>query len=296
MKKIYRLLRILNHPLNRANKTTALARYIRWQIGARLLPAECALPFVNDTHLFAVRSMFGATGNWYCGLDEMEDMAFVLHALRPGDLFLDVGTNIGSYTVLAAGAVGANVIAVEPVPSTFNSLRFNVRLNNIDHRVNCLNIGLGETEGELRFTAGRDCTNHVLTPGETGESVLVQVKSLDNVCSERTPAVIKIDVEGYEQAVISGGKRTLANDQLHAVIMETNGCGQRYGWDDGSLIEKMRNFGFLTFSYDPFTRRIRPAQPETGPGTGNTLFIRNIEAVQERVAQAPRFHLVNGEI
>lgn len=47
--------------------------------------------------------MTGATGNWYCGLQEYEDMSFVLHALRPGDLFVDVGANIGSYSILAAG-------------------------------------------------------------------------------------------------------------------------------------------------------------------------------------------------
>ena len=44
--------------------------------------------------------MTGATGNVYCGLHEFEDMALVLHALRPRDLFVDVGANVGSYTVL----------------------------------------------------------------------------------------------------------------------------------------------------------------------------------------------------
>ena len=206
MKSIYCLISFtLRHPLNRHRKIAALSRVVRWQVGSRLLPEECALPFVNKTKLFVKRGMTGATGNWYCGLHEGAEMAFVLHALRPGDLFVDVGANIGSYTVLAAGAVGADVISVEPVPSTFDSLRRNVRLNDLDERVQCVNAGLGESEGELHFTAGQDTTNHVLAPGESTESVPVRVMRLDDLCARRIPAIIKIDVEGYEQAVIAGG-------------------------------------------------------------------------------------------
>lgn len=293
MKGLYKLLRhTLAHPLNHKGRMAALLRVLRWQIGIRLLPVECALPFVNGTQLLVKRGMTGATGNWYCGLHEVAEMAFVLHALRPGDLFVDVGANIGSYTVLAAGAVGADAIAVEPVPSTFNALRRNVCLNDLGHRVNCVNAGLGETEGELRFTAGQDTTNHVLAQGEMGDAVLVRVQRLDELCAERIPVVIKIDVEGYEQAVIAGGGTTLANEQVNAVIMETNGSGQRYGWDDERLIETMRSFGFSTCAYDPFARRIQAASP----GTGNTLFVRDIATMQDHVAQAPRFQLVNGEI
>ena len=94
---------------------------LRWQVGSRLLPLGSTLPYVGDTRLFVTRGMTGATGNWYCGLHEVDEMGFVLHALRPGDLFVDVGANIGSYTVLAAGAVGADAIAVEPVPTTFTA-------------------------------------------------------------------------------------------------------------------------------------------------------------------------------
>ena len=49
------------------------------------------LPFVNRTHLIASHGMIGATGDWYCGLREYEEMGFLLHVLQPGDLFVDVG-------------------------------------------------------------------------------------------------------------------------------------------------------------------------------------------------------------
>ena len=155
-----------------------LIRLLCWQLGSRLLPGSCALPFVDDTWLFASHGMAAATGNWYCGLLEGAEMGFVLHALRPNELFMDIGANVGSYTVLAAGAVGAKVIAVEPVLSTFESLQQNVVLNRLGDRVCCMNIGMGEQVGQLRFTSGLDTINHVLAPGECGKSVEVDVTTL----------------------------------------------------------------------------------------------------------------------
>ena len=64
-------------------------------------------------------------------LCEFEEMAFVMHFLRPGELFVDVGANVGAFTVLAAGVAGAAVRAFEPNPGTFEMLERNVRLNGL---------------------------------------------------------------------------------------------------------------------------------------------------------------------
>ena len=57
--------------------------------------------------------MYGATGNIYCGLHDFEEMSFLMHFLRAGDVFADVGVNVGAYSMLAA-SVGARAIAFEP--------------------------------------------------------------------------------------------------------------------------------------------------------------------------------------
>ncbi|MEJ7626598.1 MAG: FkbM family methyltransferase [Ferruginibacter sp.] len=76
--------------------------------------------------------MAGATGNIYMGLHEFPDMGFLLHFLRSEDLFFDIGSNIGSYTILASGQVGAKTFAFEPVPSTFSALHKNILANNLE--------------------------------------------------------------------------------------------------------------------------------------------------------------------
>ena len=75
--------------------------------------------------------MTGATGNLYCGLHEFEEIGFLLHALHPGALFVDVGANIGSYALLAAGVCEGDVVAMETVGSTFACLLDNIALNGL---------------------------------------------------------------------------------------------------------------------------------------------------------------------
>lgn len=104
---------IMGHRLN-ADRP-AVARFAPWQIGSRLMNAPIAVPYVDQAHLLVSRGMTWATQNINCGLQEFEDMAFVLHALREGHIFVDVG----AYTVLAGGAVGAECVTIEPIPATF---------------------------------------------------------------------------------------------------------------------------------------------------------------------------------
>jgi len=283
---------IWNHPLNRNGKLRAVGRFLRWQVSSRLMPYTISLPYVNDTSLFTRKGMTGATGNWYCGLHEYRDMGFVLHYLRPADLFLDIGANIGSYTVLAAGAVGANVLAVEPIPSTFASLQNNVVLNHLASKVSCHCVGLSNGAGTLRFTSDLDTVNHVALESERDGVIEVPVLTVDELCLQRTPAIIKIDVEGHEQAVLLGASNTLANPILMAVIMETNGSGQRYGQSDDVLFEMMQKHGFSAYSYNPLDRSFT----DVIALEGNTVFLRNINQVMERTSSSERYQLVNGFI
>jgi FkbM family methyltransferase len=282
---------ILNHPLNRPARAAALGRLVRWQIAARAMPAGIALPFVDDTVLLTRHGMTGATGNWYCGLHEPVEMAFVLHMLRPGAGFVDVGANIGSYTILAA-ATGAEVVAIEPIPVTFANLAANIALNGFGDRVARFHGGVGDRAGTLRFTAAHDTMNHVVE-GEDGEqSIAVEVKPLDAILDGRRPRLIKIDVEGYELPVLRGASAALADPELLALVVETNGSGARYGVDGRAIFAHLAGFGFAPVGYDPFARRLG----EAGRDGDNTIFVRDAKRVAALCAAAPRYRLVNGTI
>jgi FkbM family methyltransferase len=283
---------VWNHPLNSSGRIAALGRVARWQMASRLMSGPIALPFVEDTSLFVSRGMTGATGNWYCGLHEARDMAFVLHVLRRADHFLDIGANVGSYTVLAAGAVGARVTSLEPIPTTFAHLRRNVVLNGLSARVRARQCGASDSAGTLRFSTGHDTANYVLVEGSPEPGVEVPVRTVDEVVGQRIPALIKIDVEGYERRVVGGATRTLADPHVLAVVMETNGSGARYGVADAELLAIMDRHGFSACTYDPFARRLL----DRDPAAGNTIFVRDTQAVDARLRSARRYRLVNRDI
>jgi FkbM family methyltransferase len=152
---------IASHPLTRDRKLAAFARFARWQVESRLR-SEVVVPWVAGTRLAVRRGMHGATGNIYCGLHEFTEMAFILHLLRAGDLFADIGANVGSYTVLAAGVRGARVVAVEPGCAARVALAQNIALNRLGDRVSVQAVALGASVGRLAFSTGQDTTNHRL--------------------------------------------------------------------------------------------------------------------------------------
>lgn len=290
---MFRTLRfILSHPLNKDRKLETFTRYLQWQISARLFPVPHIVPFVGDSVLVMEKGMTGATGNWYCGLHEVEDMAFVLHMLRENELFVDVGANVGSYTVLASGAVGAKTKCFEPASDTYRKLTRNVFANQIQDRVDCHNIGLGAREEILNFTAGHDTTNHIVSEPAEGDTEEIQVRRLDAVLNGEVPVLIKMDVEGWEAEVLAGMPETLANPALVAIVAETNDSASRYGKSEKlSISETMQVHGFQPFSYDPFSRDLTH-----GGTTQNTIFVRNVEFVRGRLKSSRAYSLVNGQI
>ncbi len=283
---------ILGHPLNAKGKIKAISRFLRWQLASRLMDQSIAIPFVGSTRLLMSRGMTGATGNWYCGLHELAEMALVLHCLRPGDLFGDIGANIGSYTVLAAGAAGAEAIAVEPIAGAFARLCDNVSLNGLRDRVNAYQLGVSREPGKLHFTTDRDTMNQVVEHPIEGRTTCVEVTTIDILFASRIPKLIKIDVEGHEPDIIRGGSDILSRIELKGVIMETNVLDDCQNSRYNILANSMSNFGFSPFSYDPFTRTFVPSDKRLQ----NTIFLRDQAEMEEICGTAPRFQLINGAI
>jgi FkbM family methyltransferase len=281
---------VMRHPLNRRKPLRALLEFISWQLGSRLVPGVVIVDWIEGARLVVRTGQTGLTGNIYCGLQEFAEMGYLLHVLRPGELFVDVGANLGSYTVLAATVVGADVVCVEPVPETFAQLVENVRINQSESRVTCVNAGVGVSEGTLRLSTGLGPGNRIVEDDDGAGSVEVPATTLDRMLSERHPVLMKIDVEGFETAVIEGASGTLAIPTLHSVIMELNGSGRTYGFDEERLLETMRGHGFSAYAYDPLTRVLRPLDT-ADPRLENCIFIRDLVHATSRVQGARRYDI-----
>jgi len=295
--KIFRILNfIFKHPLNKNQKIKALIRFLKWQIGSRLVPGEVIYHWINDSRFIVRPGETGLTQNIYCGLQEFHEMAYVLHVLNSEDLFIDIGANVGAYTILACAVKGARGYSFEPIPSTFNGLVNNIKINDLQNRVTAYNIGLADKESEILFTAGLNSKNHMVADNEIATDVIkVKIRPLDSVLAGEFPTLIKIDVEGLETLVINGMQYTLENRSLHSVVMELNGSGVRYGFNDAPIIQKMLDYGFRMYSYEPFSRTLKQTS-QINSHSGNVIFMRNENFVNQRVISAPRVKIGSYEV
>ena len=261
---------ICDQPLNRRRKVGALLDFARWQIRSRLVNKPMTYRWINNARVLVRRGETGFTFNIYCGLQDFSEMSYLLHVLRDDDLFADVGANIGSYTLLASAVRHSRTICFEPVPETYSRLLQNLRLNDLGERVVAHNLGVGEKPGTLRFSTNQNCGNHVLRDDEKEEALTVKVVTLDEMTADSCPNVLKLDVEGFELPVLRGASGILQNPELHSIILELTGMGHNYGYRDSDIVDLLKQYGFATYGYDPFARKLTPQVPSPG----NALFVR----------------------
>jgi FkbM family methyltransferase len=244
------------HPLTRDAPFAAWARLVSWQIRSRV-QREVIVTWIGGQRLAVRRGMTGATGNIYAGLHEFCDMMLLLHFLRDGDLFLDIGSNIGSYTILASGVRRAITWAFEPDPDTVNALKRNIELNNLSDRVVIYELALGDRDGTVSFTRGLDTINRVASNG-VPSTRNVSIRRLDALIGASRPLMIKMDVEGYEEPVVRGAHRLLASDSLKVVELETL---------TPEIEATFRHHGFSRAYYDPFRRALTTTPTPVLAGT-----------------------------
>lgn len=179
------------------------------------------------------------------------ETTFILNTLRPEMTFMDVGANIGYYTVLAARILGetGKVISIEPESRNFDLLRRNVEIN---HLTNCrlFQMGLGSRIGNARiYTSSINFGDHrVYDSGDTRGSQEVSIKTGDAVLKEVGVSrvdMIKMDVQGFETQVLEGLTETLERNQQLIVLTEFWPDGMRLaGGDPEKFLHILEKAGF----------------------------------------------------
>ena len=189
------------------------------------------------------------------GVYEPQIASVLAHLLQPGDVFVDVGANIGNHTLVAAG-LGAVVHAFEPVPRLVESLRANVSLNHLEGRVTVFNAAVGDRQGTavLHVATRGDDGSHSIIPGVEARSIAaerVAVVALDDHFAGRdrgAPAVVKIDVEGFEAKVLDGAAGLLSGPRPPVVIIETaDRLAEHIGESASSVLERLLARNYLLY-------------------------------------------------
>ncbi len=176
-----------------------------------------------------------------------QDAKLVEKFLKKGDVFIDVGANIGTWTLFAWSKVGnvGKVFSYEPHPTTYKYLRGNVLLNQACS-IRIENCGIGNKEGTLYFTNSLDDQNHITGESEI-DSIQIPVKKLDDLLElENKIKVLKIDVEGYELFALQGALKTLGKTEV--LIFESWEVSQsKYKYTTPELVSFIQNCGFKIY-------------------------------------------------
>ncbi len=276
MQHLSTLVDIMRHPANAATPVRGALRYLAWNVARRLIDTRFVTELPGGARILYSNRENYATLIYCNGLFDFETMLFVLHYLAGDDLFMDVGANIGMYTIIASAAAGARSIAIEPVPATFADLAGNIRLNGIEDRVEARNVGVGDRPGMVRFTADKGGMNHILPVNGSG-GIELPVVTIDSLLAGRDCAVMKLDIEGYELPALRGASATLANPSMRALIVEMNDSGLRYGIPDSEVHAFVLDFGFRPCRYDPATRTLTEVAGLSRHGL-NALYVRDPSA------------------
>ncbi|MEY4767808.1 MAG: hypothetical protein RL637_447 [Pseudomonadota bacterium] len=281
---------LIKHPLAKSRYIRVFSNYLHWQISSRITDTVISIPWINKTQLYVMNGMLGATANIYVGLQEYYEMGFILHYLRNTDLFVDVGANVGCYTLLTSGVIGAKTIAIEPIPQTVIQLTQQIHLNDLNTKVQIHAVGIDTQAGIRYFTAHLDVLNHVDINNTNSNTIPITMQTLTDILQDQLPNVIKIDVEGFEYYVLQSAPKIFANPQLIAVILEINQNSQRYGINAEELHQLMLNFQFQPYEYNPLNRQLKKLSSYNIKGN-NTLYLRYSSELEQRLQTAERYYL-----
>ena len=194
-----------------------------------------------------------------------QEIAFVmLRALREGDTVVDVGANVGFFTLFMSSAVGVtgHVMAFEPASNVLPGLRRNLSLNSGSINIEVYEQALWSCEEKRTFWLNADSrgSNCLWDPGLWKESALsranpnfseITTTTLDAALGHRPVRLLKIDTEGAEQKILQGAQNILQRQKPPFIIVELNPFGaNQFGDSNESVRAFMRDFGYEIFLLD----------------------------------------------
>ena len=229
---------VWTHPANEGQRVRAVLRASSFQVRGRVLGKRTRARLGERSTVWAELHRYGASKVVYANPPDHPEMLVWRRHLRPGDFFVDVGANIGSYSIWAA-EMGVEVVAVEPASDTFELLEENIELNG--YSVRAVRAAAGASCGIARMTSGQDVGNRMTSTG----GIEVDMITIDSIVGERTIAGIKVDVEGYEIEVLRGCERALSDQRVRLLQLEWNSTSQEaLGTDRTPIAELLDKYGY----------------------------------------------------
>ena len=188
------------------------------------------------------------------GIYEIRNTEFILKQAKDCEIFIDIGANVGYYSILASKlSEGKNrVLAFEPVIETFKKLEKNIKYNKLNN-VSIFNIGLGSKCENKRLKLKNQLGHNSLVNDDSnlnGQIDIIKMNKLDDVIGiEGRKVFIKLDTEGYEYEALKGAVNVLNNNECTILFEYTPRFLEKIAQGDAlGFLLFLSNMGFDIFS------------------------------------------------
>lgn len=207
---------------------------LRWWLAKRLVPRRKVK--MGDVSLNLSCENWITHFRWFLfKTKEKEVYNFIDNYLKNGDVFFDIGANVGIFSLYAAKKNKANkVFSFEPEYSNLSILKENIIHNGLMNQIKPNSVAISDFSGLTNLHI-QDVTPGAAVHTESKENIdtteegynvvwkegIVSM-SLEDICSQLKiiPNVIKIDTDGHEDKVLKGAEKILADDRLHSIVIE----------------------------------------------------------------------------
>ncbi len=221
---------------------------------------------------------------------ENEELNFLRRYLQKGDTFLDIGANVGLFSLVASNKVGAQgrILAFEPSPKTYGRFKENILLNSITN-VEALNIGLSDKEDVLKLNVsenGYDAWNSFVNVKDDKFQVTAEarVRRLDDVIEDnnvKNVDLVKLDVEGWEKYVLYGGENFFKNQSPVVMVEFTETNTFSAGYHVQELFDILESWGYTWYRYKD--NSLVPEVKQLHYPYDNLFAIKELDAVLNKI-------------
>lgn len=214
---------------------------------------------------------------FWTGFHEFREFQFLHRYLKPDMVFVDIGANLGEYSLFAAKRLAAGkVLAFEPLTSIRAVLEENIRINNFGN-INVFPVGLASEEQVMTIHEFEDVHEGLATffPGgrQSKSAREVELKRMDDLLTSHDPGridFVKIDIEGGELSALKGCRNMIARYRPVFMVEVNEETYRTAGYEVKDILDF-----FADFNYKPYEIRRRGAIARCGtlPAFDNILFM-----------------------
>lgn len=222
---------------------------------------------------------------YFFGYYEAIETFWVTQVLKPGDVMIDAGANLGYFSLIGAHVVGdsGQVHSFEPIPDNFKRLEKNIGMNQFDKIVRINNQGVWDQKEVLHFGLSHQTANNFGTFSAGSKENLAHqfdcpVVCLDDYVQEQKLDrldFIKMDVEGAEWKALLGAEKTLKKFKPHLLIEICKYTCDRFGYDQNVIWELLKPMGYKMHLIGQSSQTSRPLESLDGILQDNVLFYQD---------------------